>query len=513
MKHIALLSLSLLLSTSLATAQDIFCMADFAAQDLSGTARYVGMGGAMSALGADMSTMSTNPAGTALYRKSDVAVTASVVSQNDGHKYDGKGTTHGSFDQIGLVYVTQIGHRSSRFFNFGFNYHKQKDFNRLINTSHDYNATDGPSQTWALADLASYWGSPLAATPLTYMGYCGYLLGDDLSCYNAGSHHYDQAQWGSIQAYDFNLSTNLDDRLYFGLTLGVLNVDYNSTSLYGESLYTADGTYDGLYNLTNDIDISGYGLNFRFGAIIRPIADSPFRFGLSISTPTYYDLKYRSNAYLKSSLGADESETYNQSTQTRYDYNIHTPWTFNLSLGHTLNFGRQSALAIGAEYEYADYSTCEQSYGDGWDDGWDDWYDEDVELNHQADHWLKSVHTFRLGVEFMPIPQLAIRAGYNHITSPVDQDAYANQFIDSRTIDYSTSTAYYLPSATNRFTFGLGFNCEGFYFDATCKIQSQHADFYAFNTQAGNDHAVNECPRKRINLGNTQVLFTLGYRF
>ena len=42
---------------------------------LNGTARFVGMGGAMSALGADISTMSTNPAGIGLYRSSDIAMT------------------------------------------------------------------------------------------------------------------------------------------------------------------------------------------------------------------------------------------------------------------------------------------------------------------------------------------------------------------------------------------------------------------------------------------------------
>ena len=49
-------------------AQTSYEAASLLESDLSGTARYVGMGGAMSALGADMSTMSTNPAGTALYR-------------------------------------------------------------------------------------------------------------------------------------------------------------------------------------------------------------------------------------------------------------------------------------------------------------------------------------------------------------------------------------------------------------------------------------------------------------
>ena len=46
-----------------AAAQDTYESARLLGSDLNGTARYVGMGGAMEALGADISTISTNPAG------------------------------------------------------------------------------------------------------------------------------------------------------------------------------------------------------------------------------------------------------------------------------------------------------------------------------------------------------------------------------------------------------------------------------------------------------------------
>ena len=37
-------------------------------RDLNGTARFVGMGGALGALGGDISTIGTNPAGIGIYR-------------------------------------------------------------------------------------------------------------------------------------------------------------------------------------------------------------------------------------------------------------------------------------------------------------------------------------------------------------------------------------------------------------------------------------------------------------
>ena len=48
---------------SAAVAQSQYEALQFMGNELNGTARFVGMGGAMSSLGADLSTMSTNPAG------------------------------------------------------------------------------------------------------------------------------------------------------------------------------------------------------------------------------------------------------------------------------------------------------------------------------------------------------------------------------------------------------------------------------------------------------------------
>ena len=54
-------------------AQETYENAKIATEDLNGTARYVGMGGAMDALGADISTIGSNPAGIGLFRKSNIS--------------------------------------------------------------------------------------------------------------------------------------------------------------------------------------------------------------------------------------------------------------------------------------------------------------------------------------------------------------------------------------------------------------------------------------------------------
>ena len=71
-----------------AAAQDTYESARLLGSDLNGTARYVGMGGAMDALGADISTISTNPAGIGLFRHSTDSVSFGLQSQQGVEKFD-----------------------------------------------------------------------------------------------------------------------------------------------------------------------------------------------------------------------------------------------------------------------------------------------------------------------------------------------------------------------------------------------------------------------------------------
>ena len=108
-------------------AQTSYEAAELLNSDLTGTARFVGMGGAMSALGADISTMGTNPAGTALFRSYDFSLSAggNWVTQrtqsNIGHNRSF--SSYGSFDNIGIVMANKLSNDDVlRFVNYGFNY-------------------------------------------------------------------------------------------------------------------------------------------------------------------------------------------------------------------------------------------------------------------------------------------------------------------------------------------------------------------------------------------------------
>ena len=229
-----------------ANAQDIYKVEMLSGSDLDGDARYVGMGGAMSALGANLSAMSTNPASTGLYRRSDISLTAGLTSQPDGmHIYSngrelGPGKTRGVFNQAGMLYSLNTGNAHGlKFINFGFNYKRARNFKQFISLNNM--PTDGGlSQTWQMRDLAAdlegnwldlgYENDRDYTTPLAVLGYDTYLIDakvDDnnkISDYyksDAAAYNYHRAQWGGLHQYDINMSFNINERIYLGFALGI----------------------------------------------------------------------------------------------------------------------------------------------------------------------------------------------------------------------------------------------------------------------------------------------------
>ena len=140
MKKSVLLSLTVLFAIS-ASAQETYDALRFSTPDLNGSARYVGMGGALSALGGDVAAMSSNPAAIGLFSKSDASFTGSVVFGNGGVLgHDG---TRASIDNGGIVLSSIIkdGDQGLLRVNYGVNFKKNKNY--LYNLSKDINFLSG----------------------------------------------------------------------------------------------------------------------------------------------------------------------------------------------------------------------------------------------------------------------------------------------------------------------------------------------------------------------------------
>ena len=515
-------------------AQDTYESARLLGEDLNGTARYVGMGGAMEALGADISTIGTNPAGIGLFRHSTVSGTLGLVSQQDVEKFDRLGKTNMSFDQMGFVYSTRTSGTS--YMNFAFNYHKSRNFdqilsaaNRLANVSS--NALSYKKAEYGHARNGGYtldfnqqgelvgWESETSDyraqtfSTLDYLNANSVLLDADyVNLMDKGDPYifdlaadqflFDRSHRGWISDFDFNISGNENDRFFWGITVGIHHVNYKGYSQYIEGMVANGGQDAGVISYGDERNIKGYGADITGGVIVRPIETSPFRIGLYVSTPTFYDLKstnfteiVNSSDYGCYDYGADEEE---------YKFKLYTPWKFGVSLGHTVG----NNLALGASYEFSDYAATRNRINDGYDGyGNEDSYtDEAVKRNTEES--LKGVHTLKVGAEFKPVPELAVRLGYNYVSAAYDKEGYRNMMLDSPGVMYASTADYTNWKATNRLTAGLGFKAGNMNIDLAYQYSATDGDFYPFQQYDSYAVGATSVSNKRH-----QVLLTLGYTF
>ncbi|MBR1889812.1 MAG: hypothetical protein IJ816_04195 [Alloprevotella sp.] len=528
------LTLSLMLSGVALYAQDIYKAETFSSEDLNGTARYVGMGGAMGALGADLSVMGSNPAGIGLYRKNDVSLTGSVIGQPTNAKIASGDKTKGSFDQAGIVVVTQLQSDAVKFLNFGFNYQKRKNFKNFIGL--DNIALGGLSQSMEAANLASMYGRDNYSNdyvPIADVAYNTYMFDPiydaqgnvvDWNPSQAQSYDYQRLWSGGIQQYDFNISMNVRDKMYFGISAAIYNLKWESDVLYGEQLIEAGSAQTHPYYMSNHEYVDGVGVDFKFGAIFRPIEESPFRFGVALTTPTFYDLSGSGSLYMLSpyqnisSTGAVLSETTEAGYNTGYDIRIRTPWKVNLSLATTIG----TKVALGAEYEARFMHTASIGYPDNYNYDWGfSSISADKALNSEIDRYTNTVHTFKVGAEAQVLPNFFLRAGYNYVSAPFKKDAILNYWPEEGTNHFESESAYNAVGTDfvnlkgiNRITCGLGYRGKHIYGDVAFQYQNQKADFYPFHLPSSDtNYRTNSLRPQTLDLKRYNVMFTLGYRF
>ena len=543
MKKIFLSACLLSLFMAHAHAQETYENTKLIDNDLNGTARYVGMGGAMEALGADISVINSNPAGIGLFRRSSGSVSFGLVSQDGASSFKYGNKTNASFDQAGFVYSLRDGRRT--FINFGFNYHKSKNFDYILNAASGLNGASQHKLSYmkALANennldkTSSGWRGKFAYTSQLDNLYYNTLMmiSSDGFFYNdASGYEFGRAETGYIGEYDFNTSVNVNDRVYLGITIGIHDVHYTGHSLYNEALVNLNNQTAGDITVNDERRITGTGYNASFGIILRPVDASPFRIGLSVSTPTWYDLKTSNYTYLINNTKADgggklQGDYPNYTTGESYEFKLFTPWKFGVSLGHTVG----NYLALGASYEYADYSRLDTRVNDGYDvDYWGDVYEHsssDEPMNRHTRETLKAVSTLKIGAEAKVMPNLAVRAGYNYVSPMFKKEGYKDGNIDSYGSNYSSATDYTNWEATNRYTVGIGYTLGKMSFDLAYQYAQTNGKFHPFadsyldytypgQDSNGNDVTMTEsldnyANAVKVSNKRNQLLLTLTYRF
>ena len=535
---------ALVLFAAAAQAQDSYSNYTMTSTaDVIGTARYVGMGGAMGALGADISALSNNPASLGLFRKNDFSITMGGVIQ-DAKPYETDNRGHYSFDQVGFVAAFPNSDRSA-FFNFGVNFQKKADFGHsLFVQNNTLNGLSQAAQLRGLYDVGmSYSGNENFRYSLPYQACNAYIYDVEVAgqpgYHNIKSKGYDfnRHSFGNNYALDFSFAGSIKDRVYLGMTLGIDFLRYENSQRYVEYRDGALGEVED-YDILSNKYVSGKGLNLKFGILVRPIEENPLRVGFAFETPTWYTLTQKDSHYSIASKwnydGFDEANnihkysyndekgkytTYDSPDDNFLDFNVHSPWKIRFSAGSTVG----TYLAWDVEYEYALYNNATMGYPRNY-------HNNSASLSMTKDPGMTAltkasingIHNIRAGVEFKPLPEFAVRLGYNFWSKAMKDGARLDQTVDSKSLDFVLGTDYMNLGATNMLTFGLGYRYKAFYADFAYKYRHQKGDFYAFDDtfqrsgDAGYEQFLSSGQSLRseeVDLSRHTITFTLGFKF
>ncbi|MGE5383051.1 MAG: OmpP1/FadL family transporter [Omnitrophica WOR_2 bacterium] len=485
MKRNLSLILCFLIGTLSLSAQNEIDALRYSRLSPSGTARYMALGGAFSALGADFTTLSHNPAGIGLYKSSEVSITPSLFVGRSEASYFGTVNQDERFNfnlgNAGIIFVKDptIKNPNSDWKNiqFGFGINRLANFNNRVVIS-GFNETssyltpyvnDANNRHLTLSQLDNY-GSGLA--------YDTYLMGYDsttsqyfIDMPNGGVQQRKSIESsGSINEMVFSVGANYNDKVYLGATLGLPYINYQETAIYSERDTKNTNNYFNSFSRTDNLKTTGTGVNVKFGIIVRPV--NWLRIGGAVETPTFYsDMADTYSTTFKASFDTLYGDK-RSSADGYYTYKLNTP--FRASAGVGLIVGKAGLVSV--DYEYLDYAKARLRAND---------YDFENENNAIQNDFTKA-HNLRFGTEWR-YGVMSFRGGYSISANP-----------------YVTGTN----SAMSSYSAGIGLRGQKFYADLTGVFSGMDDEYHIYNAPSGADPAISA-----VKVNTTMFLLTLGFRY
>ncbi len=540
MKKILLLALTTLSSGAL-MAQSAMDGFSFSQSDLKGTARFMSMGGAFGALGADLSVLGQNPGGIGVYRSSEIGFTLELdaqrntaESQNLSYRWD---KTPFYLNNIGFISTFRMD-GTLKNFNIGFTYNRSVSFNRrfrgvtphlnnsmsnyIAGIANNYGITENMVSTTSGVDPYNPPIGQEAAPWITILGYDSRLIspenqGNNTSWYGqwgdgtSGKGTFEVYEKGAVNEFNIAFGGNFNNVVYWGMNFGIIDMDYRQGSYWEENLQNAYvvnrdnqlGRTSANWGLENYYHVNGTGFNYKLGLIIKPVQE--LRLGIAMHTPTWYSIEENYIASVGYNYGNDlrNGSTFtNDGYYAGYDYRFRTPWRFIVSAAGVL--GRK--FIISADYEFANYSFMH--FTDKYDE--DPWYDSEETYrytNQDIKDYYQTQSTLRIGAEYRITPEFSIRAGYSYVSSPVKTEVRDNK-VDIYTA--GTRMGYTFDDETNYLCAGIGYRHKSFYLDAAYVYKHRSGTYHPYAVDVYNPDAA---PSAKVTNVNNQVVLSMGFKF
>ena len=508
---------------------------NFSENDYLGTARSVGMGNAMTAVGGDLGSLTFNPAGSAVASYSQFTITpglsiSTVTAQgtlSDGFedKYKNR------FSRMGLpnfgammVYDTRNS-RGLKRVSFGIVGNVTRDYTNSLRATGTNGSTTLAGSLASQADgyptdvldggfyqsnipswetMVGWQGGIFEQIDGQYVGITESLLDNgNIVLTDKIGQYYGLDRKGSKYDLLMNFGLDFNDKFYVGANLGITSLNYrNDETRSEEALAGIDyGNDFKSLRVRSSYHDDGSGLFAKIGFIARPFAG--LRIGAAIQTPTL--MTVRETYQLEGSSLAEGIQMSQSSPVDEWSYNVISPWRANVGLAYTIGqFG-----LVSADYEYTDYRgmRLRAAYDD------ESYYDfGDANLDIQD--FTGPVHAIRLGAEIKPAPALALRVGYNLTTG-----AQYNTLADLDRVVALTSQER-KDQLRTAVSFGIGYSSpRSFFADFAVRFQYLPNEYFTpywyYYNEGGKSYVDNSVMTPEI-CGQSALcnaLLTLGWRF
>lgn len=440
MKKFILLFIGVIAMPSL-FAQGFYDALRYSTDEIQGTARFRGMSGAFGALGGDMSAVSLNPAGSAVFTRGHTSLSVLSASADRDVSYSNgmNASSNDNFDlnQAGVVFVFQNTSSNSgwRKFVLGLSYEQTANYDddyfaSGVNTQSigsyflanaqglrldEISAFPGESIANAYNDIGSIYGF---SHQQAFLGYESYILEPDMdddanTFYTSNiapgnfNHEFSYAATGYNGKFTVNGALQYEDNIYIGVNLNSHFINYNrSTYLFEENSNPGSSVWE--VGFENNLFTEGSGFSFQLGGIAK-LSDS-FRVGLTYDSPVWLEINEESTQYLatiRDDGGSDVTTELDPNVINIYDkYKLQTPSKITGSAAVIF----EDRGLISLDYSRKDYSSAKFKPTDD---------AHFASQNNLISDVLKSSNSYRIGGELRE-KQMSFRAGYRFEESPFD---------------------------------------------------------------------------------------------
>ncbi|HPY82719.1 MAG TPA: hypothetical protein PLU45_05115 [Bacteroidales bacterium] len=395
-----------------------------------GNARFTAMSGAFGALGGNISGVSVNPAGSAIFKQSTMELTPSFLHTKTQNYY--LGSYNASFTSslaipnigVALAYETSENDLMVSGITFTFAVNRQKYFNELanfnaFNTKHSL--TDDFLRNANANNMGAAYGDLAWNTYLFDYDSVVDMFESDFRWYDGGyeyvlyGHQQDigYKKSGTIKEYMFNLGVDFSEYVFLGTSLNVDAVKYSETFDIRESDINDINLLDS-YTYSSNLDVNGSGINGKIGIIVKP--HEFFRLGFAAHSPTMYALKEEYTASIKADydIAIDGTNTSLKRTYDSYfDYSIRKPGKIVGSLG----FVYKNIAMVGLDYESVNYMYSQISANS------ENFAHENNEIREQ----LSRVNNIKAGAE-VRYAAFSFRGGFALYENPYTNIDFENRF-------------------------------------------------------------------------------------